>query len=110
MAFDPHRFETIDWDDEEDPDGNLHHCLRHGVDEQVVAEVLRSHPVEVKMRLQSADFAIVGPNEHQTRMRTILFDVSYKRGDWLRPIPGWRSKHSEVNAWIKATGIDWRRS
>ena len=38
---DHYAFETIEWDDEEDPDGNLAHCLRHGVDEQVVAEVLR---------------------------------------------------------------------
>ncbi len=110
MAFDPYKFEVIDWDEEEDPDGNLQHCLRHGVDERVVAEVLRTRPVEVRMRLQSAEFAIVGPDEHEMRMWTILFDVSYKRGDWLRPITGWPSKQSEVNAWTKATGIAWRRS
>ena len=106
--FDPFAFEAIDWDDEEDPEGNLSHCLRHGVDEQVVAEVLRLHPVEVRIRLETADFAIVGPDESRERLWTILFDVSHKRGDWLRPVTGWQSKASEERLWQQITGRDWR--
>ena len=40
--------EGIDWDDEEDEEGNLVHCLRHGVTEAVVDQVLRNDPSLVK--------------------------------------------------------------
>lgn len=33
------------WDDEEDPEGNVHHIARHGVDVWEVREVLESAPV-----------------------------------------------------------------
>ena len=108
--FDPYAFEQIDWDDEEDPEGNLAHCLRHEVDEQVVYEVLSEHPVKVTLRLVSADFAIGGPDRPWTTLWTLLFDRSYKRGDWLRPITGWRSKASEKRAWEQTTRITWRAS
>lgn len=90
--FDPYSFEAIEWDDAEDPNGNLAHCLRHGVDEQVVAEVLRVHPVEVSTRLETAEFAIVGPDEHRQRLWTLLFDTSNRRDYWFRSITGWQSK------------------
>ena len=96
-------FEAIDWDDEEDDDGNLAHCLRRGIDERVVNEVLTEGPAEVKMKVVSADFAIVGP-DRGGRMWTILFDWSFKRGDWLRPITGWESEPEEVTAWRRARG------
>lgn len=108
--FDPYAYEQIDWDDEEDSEGNLAHCLRHDVDEQVVGEVLSEKPVEVKLRLVSADFAIVGPDRPWTTLWTLLFDQSYKRGDWLRPITGWRSKAPETRAWEQATRTTWRAS
>ena len=96
--------EAIDWDDEEDEDGNLAHCLRHGIDEQVVAEVLGERPVEVKMKVVSAEFIMVGP-DRGGRMWTILFDWSFKREDWLRPISGWESEPEEVTAWRRAGGV-----
>lgn len=77
-------FEAIDWDDEEREGGNLVHCLAHGVDECVVDQVLRGEPVEIKMAVKSAEIALVGPDLGGT-MWTLLFDWSYKRGDWLRP-------------------------
>ena len=55
-------FEAIDWDDEEDEEGNLADCLAHGVDERVVGEVLSEEPVEVKRRMSSAGVAILGPD------------------------------------------------
>lgn len=102
------RFEAIDWDDEEDEDGNLAHCLRHGVSEIVVAQVLSEEPVEVKTRLVRAEAAVVGPNGARNRMWTLLLATSYKRSDWLRPVTGWPSRPAEIMAWEKATGKRWR--
>jgi hypothetical protein len=107
-VFDPFEFEAIDWDDDEDEGGNTVHCLRHGVDEQVVDEVLREHPVEVNLSLKTADFAIVGPDAACSILWTLLFDRSYKRGDWLRPVTGWRAKPPEIRAWERKTGKTWR--
>lgn len=98
-------FEAIDWDDEEDENGNLAHCLEHGVDERVVADVLTGAPVRVRMKLQTAEFAIVGPDRSRT-MWTILFDTSFKRGDWLRPITGWKSDLQEIQEWKRTRGAE----
>lgn len=103
MGLDLGRFEAIDWDEEEDGDGNLAHCLRHGVDERVVEQVLGGRPVEVTMRLHTAEFAVVGPDLGGTHW-TILFDSSFKRGDWLRPITGWRATNTEIAEWRRAIG------
>ncbi len=91
-------FEAIDWDDEDDEDGDLRHCLRHGIDQSIVEAVLREEPVEIKMTVRSAEFAIVGPDAGG-QMWTLLFDRSYKRGDWLRPVTGWRSEADESREW-----------
>jgi hypothetical protein len=99
-VFDLYDFEAIDWDDEEAEGSNLAHCLEHGVDERVVAEVLRREPREIKIPLETAEYAIVGPDDHAVYW-TLLFDKSYKRGDWLRPVTGWPAKASEVRAWKK---------
>ena len=96
--FNLYDFEAIDWDDEEAPNSNLAHCLDHGVDERVVAEVLRREPREIKLRLMTAEWAVAGPDDHAVYW-TLLFDRSSKRGDWLRPVTGWPSKAPEVRAW-----------
>ncbi len=101
--MDLREFEAIDWDDEEDEDGNLAHCLEHGVDERVVEDVLVGKPVHITMKLQTAEFALVGPDRSKT-MWTILFDTSFKRGDWLRPITGWKSDPQEIREWQRAQG------
>ncbi len=103
MPLDLRRFEAIDWDDEDDEDGNLAHCLRHGVDERVVAEVLGGRPTEVRMKLKTAEYAIVG-SDRAGVVWIILFDVSFKRGDWLRPITGWRAGKAEIAEWRRAVG------
>lgn len=64
--------------------------------------------VEVRIRLETAEFAIVGPDERRQRLWTILFDTSSRRGDWLRPITGWQSKAKEERLWTQITGKDWR--
>ena len=91
-------FEEIDWDPEEDQHGNLAHCLESRVTERVVWQVLREEPVEIKMRLQTAEWAIVGPDSGGA-MWTLLFDRSWKRGDWLRPVTGWESEPQEIADW-----------
>lgn len=106
--FDPLKFELVDWDDDEDEDGNLVHCLRHGVTEQVVAEVLQERPVEIKLTVVSAEFSIVGPNTGMLAMWTLLFDTSHKRGDWLRPVTGWLATQGQIRAWQQATRLPWR--
>lgn len=83
------------------------HCLRHGVTERVVSEVLQQNPVEITLSLASAEFAIVGPDKNLSIMWTLLFDRSHKRGDWLRPVTGWQSNAAQINAWKQATRLTW---
>jgi len=102
------RFDLVDWDDEEDEDGNLAHCRQPdhlgGEAERVVYEVLSEQPVEVKFRVQTADFAIVGPDRRRETLWLVLLDVSYKRGDWLRPITGWEAEPAERAQWHQRHG------
>jgi hypothetical protein len=98
----------LDWDPEEWERGNLAHCLEHGIDEQVVEEVLYGNSwVNVEMTLESAEFAIVGPNRARNFMWTLLFAPSRRRGDLLRPITGWDSKPREIREWERLTGDEW---
>lgn len=106
--FDPYEWEAIDWDELEDEEGNYVHCLRHGVDEVVVEEVLRECPVEIKLSPVWAEFVIVGPDEAWGVLWTLLFDKSKKRGDWLRPVTGWKAKVAEVRQWEAITHERWR--
>ncbi len=91
-------FEAIEWDSEDDEYGNLRHCLDNGIDEQVVWQVLSEEPVEVKMELETAEIAIVGPDKGRT-MWTLLFRWSDFRGDWLRPVTGWLAEPEEITEW-----------
>lgn len=93
-------FGTIEWDDEDDPEGNLAHCLRHGVNEEIVSAVLGGQPVSIQMTLHTADIAMVGP-DRKGQCWTILFDT-YADGGY-RPITGWESEPEEIAEWIRAT-------
>ena len=108
MAFDPYEWEAIDWDDPEDEEGNYAHCLRHKVNEVVVGEVLEERPVAIKLSPVLAEFVIAGPNAARDTLWTLLFDRSWKRGDWLRPVTGWVAKTAEVRQWEKITHETWR--
>lgn len=103
MALDLSRFHAIDWDSDEDPNGNLAHCRQADHlgpnPSRVVAEVLSEEPVELKMRVVTAEFAIVGPNWSRSMWWVILFDTSHKRSDWLRPVTGWRAEPPERQEW-----------
>lgn len=96
-------YEAIDWDDEEEDGSNLAHCLENDVDERVVDEVLGEDPVEINFHMTTAEIAIVGPDVGG-EMWLLLFDWSYKRGDWLRPVTGRRAEPEEINQWRKAGG------
>ena len=106
------KYQAIDWDDEDEQpdekDNNLLHCLRHGVDERVVAEVLSEEPVEIRLTLKTAEAAFTGPNRARNQMWTLLFDTSYKRGDWLRPVTGWRAEPAEIAEWERVKGRRWK--
>lgn len=100
----------IEWDQEEDEKSNLAHCLEHNVDEQVVDEVLYGEWINVEMVVDTAEFAIVGPNWAWNFMWTLLFRPSWFRGDMLRPVTGWDSKPSEIREWERVTGHTWTGS
>jgi hypothetical protein len=102
----------IEWDQEEDEKSNLAHCLEHNVDEQVVDEVLYGEWINVEMVVDTAEFAIVGPNLRWDFMWTLLFRPSWFRGDMLRPVTGsgWDSKPSEIREWERVTGYEWTGS
>jgi hypothetical protein len=106
-VFDPSHFDAIEWDDEDDDDGNLVHCLRHGVTERIVGDVLWQNPVEIKLASTGADFIIVGPDRQWDDLWTLLFIVSPTRGDWLRPVTGWRASPPQKAAWERATQLTW---
>jgi hypothetical protein len=96
-------FEAIDWDDEDDEEGNLAHCRQHGIDERVVDQVLREGAVEITLKVKTAEFAVVGCDYGGT-VWTLLFDRSWKRGDWLRPVTGWKAEPEEFDEWERAGG------
>lgn len=102
------RFEAIEWDPEDDSEGNLAHCQRpdhlgsHA--ERIVHEVLTEDPVEIKFRVQTAEFAVVGPDRSRNRLWVVLFDTSRRRGDWLRPVTGWAAEAAEQRAWEQRRG------
>lgn len=63
--------------------------------------------MNVEMTVYTAEFAIVGPNAKWNFMWTLLFDASWKRGDWLRPVTGWDSRPKEITEWERITGLKW---
>lgn len=105
MALDLSRFEELEWDPEDQEDGNWQHCARPGHlgprPERVVHEVLSEEPVDFKMELQTAQFSIVGPDVSTSSLYVILLDVSDRRGDFLRPITGWPATSRAREAWEK---------
>lgn len=100
----------IEWDPEEYERGNLAHCLDHNVDEGVVDEVLYGDWINIEMTVDTAEFAIVGPNLKWNFMWTLLFAPSQMRGDVLRPVTGWGSKPPEIKEWERVMGETWRWS
>jgi hypothetical protein len=103
-------FDAIDWDPVEAEGSNLAKCMSRGIDEGVVWEVLEGDWVHVEMPVDTAEFAVVGPNEERNRMWTLLFATSSQRGDWLRPVTGWPSDNAEITEWQNRTGKEWQTS
>ena len=102
--------DALEWDPEEWERGNLAHCLDHGIDEQVVEEVLYGEWVNIEIPVDTAEFAIVGPNLAWNFMWTLLFATSQMRGDRLRPVTGWDSRPREIREWERITGRVWTGS
>jgi hypothetical protein len=55
------------------------------------------------MALQTAEFAVVGPDKGGA-FWLLLFDWSFKRGDWLRPITGRKAEADEIAEWERGRG------
>lgn len=102
-------FTGIDWDSEDAPDSNVAHCAKHGVNGRVVGEVLSGRWVDVEMLVDTAEFAIVGPNAKRSEMWTLLFDTSWKDNNLLRPVTGWRARPKDIREWEKETREKWRK-
>jgi hypothetical protein len=106
-------YEALDWDEEDDEGGNFQHCLGEdhlGNDpKQVVDELLAEQPIVSKVRVASAEFAVTGPNADRNMLCTVVFATSGRRGDWLRPVTGWRARPAHIREWEQATGERWRR-
>jgi hypothetical protein len=80
--LDPEDFDELDWDDEDVPGSNLAHILEHDIDDVAVEDVLADDWINVEMIVHTAEFAIVGPDRRWNRMLTLLFDTSWKQGNW----------------------------
>lgn len=100
-------FDELDWDDEDVTGSNLAHILEHGIDDVAVEDVLADDWISVEMTVHTAAFAIVGPDQTWNRMLTLLFDTSWKQGNWLRPVTGWESEPPELLEWERVTGQKW---
>ena len=88
--------EALEWDPEEWERGNLAHCLEHGIDEQVVDEVLYGEWVNVELPVDGAEFAIVGPNSAWNFMWTLLFAPSRMRGTCSGLLPDATQVHPRL--------------
>jgi hypothetical protein len=106
-------YEALDWDEEDDEGGNFQHCLGEdhlGNDpNQVVDELLAEQPIVSKVRVASAELAVTRPNADRNMLWTVVFATSGRRGDWLRPVTGWRARPAHIRGWEQATGERWRR-
>jgi hypothetical protein len=100
-------FDALDWDEEDAEGSNLAHILEHDIDDVAVENVLDDDWISVEMVVNTAEFAIVGPDRRWDRMLTLLFDTSHKQGNWLRPVTGWESEPSELLEWERVTGGKW---
>jgi hypothetical protein len=113
-VLDIYRYEIIDWDDPElDPDpatNNLLHCQQTAhLGEQaelIVSQVFLGDWVEVRFKMQTAEYAVVGVALSDIWL--ILLEDSPKRGDWLRPVTAWPAEVAEIRQWEKLTGQVWR--
>ena len=101
--------DNIDWDAIEAANSNLAKCIKRGIDEFVVAEVLEGDWVSVTRPVETAEFVVVGPDEDRNQMWTLLLATSSVRSDWLRPVTGWPSDDGEISEWERQTKQEWGR-
>lgn len=110
-----YNYEVIDWDDPDlDPDpetNNLLHCQQAdhlgAQAEMIVYDGLYEGPwAEVGYARQTAQYSVVALA--LSSMWLLLFNDSYKRPDWLRPVSGWPAERAEIRAWEQATGESWK--
>jgi hypothetical protein len=100
-------FDALDWDEVESQSSNLAHILEHDIDDVAVEDVLAHDWINIEMTVHTAEFAIVGPDRRWGRILTLLFDTSWKQGNWLRPVTGWESEPPELLEWERVMGQKW---
>lgn len=100
-------FDALDWDEEDAEGSNLCHILEHDIDEVAVEDVLADYWISIEMTVYTAEFTIVGPDRRWNRMLTLLFDTSWKQGNWLRPVTRWESELPELLEWERVMGQKW---
>ena len=71
------KFDALDWDEEDAEGSNLAHILEHDIDDVAVENVLDDNWISVEMVVNTAEFAIVGPDRRWDRMLTLLFDTRH---------------------------------
>lgn len=69
-------------------------------------ELLRGMWAEIQFKTLTAQYAVVGVA--LSSIWLVLFEDSYKRGDWLRPVTGWSAEGAEIREWEQATGETWK--
>lgn len=92
------RIKGLDWDDENDPEGNVQHIAKHGVTPREVSEVLESGPAVFLLEMETEEgspyYVVVGYTAEGRMLE--VYGVLYK----APPVDGF---------WHTATAMDARR-
>ena len=80
---------------------NLHHLAQHGLDANLIADVLAGAPivaVNAPRGGRSGSHLLVGPSSAGRHWTIVIVEMDDKIGLW-RPITGWPSTTKEILLW-----------
>jgi len=78
---------------------NVEHLSRHGLDQNIVWDVLADAPIFVLDSKEHAATHLMTGRESTGRMWTVVIMLVDDELDWWRPITGWPSERLEVETW-----------
>ena len=84
-------------------DGNVHHLAQHGLDANLIADVLAGTPIVVinePREGRSGSHLLVGSSSAGRHWTIVIVEVDGEIGLW-RPITGWPSTTKEILLWQK---------
>src|SRR5580765_2287567 len=87
---------TIEIDDLEWDDENMHHCAANGVNMWDAEAVLRARPRFFPNKESRRGTHMMVGNDAKGRFCTIILRMSARPRAW-RPVTAWPSKHQEVD-------------